>query len=102
MLISEFIDRTGYRPTDREYHSVIEPAYYVYPHDKDSFCHQWLLKRLQTVREYLAGFEKRMRKGEKLSEISEEGYRVACQMHSTFSEKLATLHSKIYGNNHHA
>ncbi len=98
MLISEFIDRTGYRPTDREYHSVIEPAYYDYPHDKDSFCHQWLLNRLKVVREYIAGFEKRMQNGEKLTDISIEGYRFACQMQSTFSEKLILLYNKIYGN----
>lgn len=97
MLITEFIDRTGYRPSDREYHSVIEPAYYVYPHDKDSFCHQWLLKRLSASREYIAGFEKRMKNGEKLSDMAIHGYRIACQMQFTFSEKLILLHNKIYG-----
>ena len=98
MLITEFIDRTGYRPTEREYHDVIEPAYYVYPHDKDAFCREWLIKRLKVLREYIAGFEKRIANCEKMSEMLETGYRVACQMQLQFAEKLILLQRKIYGN----
>lgn len=41
MLISEFIDRTGFRPTDDYYHTVIEPEYNKSDLDKDAWCKQW-------------------------------------------------------------
>lgn len=40
MLVSEFIDRTGYQPTAEEY-AEIEKAYYVFAGDKDAFCRAW-------------------------------------------------------------
>lgn len=40
MLVSEFIDRTGYQPTPDEY-ADIEQAYYAFAGDKDSFCRAW-------------------------------------------------------------
>lgn len=40
MLVSEFIDRTGYQPTAEEY-AGIEQAYYVFEGDKDAFCRAW-------------------------------------------------------------
>lgn len=41
MLISEFIDRTGFRPTENYYHTVIEPEYMKSYLDKDAWCKQW-------------------------------------------------------------
>lgn len=41
MLISEFIDRTGFRPTEDYYHTVIEPEYNKSDLDKDAWCKQW-------------------------------------------------------------
>lgn len=41
MLISEFIDRTGFRPTEDYYHTVIEPEYNRSDLDKDAWCKQW-------------------------------------------------------------
>lgn len=41
MLISEFIDRTGFRPTEDYYHTVIEPEYNRSSFDKDAWCKQW-------------------------------------------------------------
>lgn len=41
MLISEFIDRTGFRPTEDYYHTVIEPEYNRSNIDKDAWCKQW-------------------------------------------------------------
>lgn len=40
MLVSEFIDRTGYQPTAEEY-AEIEQTYYVFKGDKDAFCRAW-------------------------------------------------------------
>lgn len=37
MMISEFIDRTGFEPTAKEY-AKIEDAYYDFNGDKDTFC----------------------------------------------------------------
>ena len=41
MLVSEFIDRTGYRPTADEY-AEIEEAYYVFEGNKDEYCRAWV------------------------------------------------------------
>ena len=41
MLISEFIDRTGFRPTEDYYHTVIEPEYNESNLEKDAWCKQW-------------------------------------------------------------
>lgn len=41
MLISEFIDRTGFRPTEDYYHTEIEPEYNCSNLDKDAWCKQW-------------------------------------------------------------
>lgn len=41
MMMSEFIDRTGYEPTYEEY-SLIEESYYNFGGNKDEFCKQWL------------------------------------------------------------
>ena len=41
MLISEFIDRTGFRPTEDYYHTAIEPEYNASDLEKDAWCKQW-------------------------------------------------------------
>lgn len=40
MLVSEFIDRTGYQPTAEEY-AAIEHEYYHFKGDKDAYCRAW-------------------------------------------------------------
>lgn len=40
MLLSEFIDRTGYQPTAEEY-AAIEHEYYHFKGDKDQYCRAW-------------------------------------------------------------
>lgn len=40
MLISEFIKRTGYKPTDAEFESITK-AYNATSADKDEFCSAW-------------------------------------------------------------
>lgn len=37
MMMSEFIDRTGFEPTTSEYERI-EKAYYDFDGDKDAFC----------------------------------------------------------------
>lgn len=41
MLISEFIDRTGFRPTEDYYRTEIEPEYNRSNLNKDEWCKQW-------------------------------------------------------------
>lgn len=41
MMMSEFIDRTGYHPSYDEYH-YIEESYYEFEGDKNAFCEQWI------------------------------------------------------------
>jgi len=44
MMISEFIERTGYQPDAREYRAI-ERAYYDFDGDKDAFCAHWLKEK---------------------------------------------------------
>lgn len=44
MLISEFIDRTGFRPSHECYEKHIEPQYNSSNLDKDEWCKQWKRK----------------------------------------------------------
>lgn len=42
MQITEFIQKTGFRPTEDYYHNVIEPEYMASKeNDKDVWCKQW-------------------------------------------------------------
>lgn len=41
MLLKEFIERTGFTPTENYYTKVIEPEYMASELDKDQFCKQW-------------------------------------------------------------
>ena len=43
MLVSEFIDRTGYQPSADEYIDI-ESEYNLSPFDKDNFCKMWCKK----------------------------------------------------------
>lgn len=73
MLISEFIERTGYQPTADEY-AVIENEYNNFNGDKDSFCRAW--KRVNPTK---AGQIERERKKaertEKVFQIALKGVR---------------------------
>lgn len=42
MLKEEFVERTGFEPTDDYYHGVIEPAYENSDMDKDAWCAEWV------------------------------------------------------------
>ena len=41
MMMSEFIERTGFEPTAEEYEKI-EDAYYRFDGSKDEFCKNWL------------------------------------------------------------
>ena len=42
MMINEFIERTGFKPTEHYYHSEIEREYEASGMDKDKWCKLWL------------------------------------------------------------
>lgn len=42
MMINEFIERTGYKPSTEEYHYIEESYYESTCIDKNEFCKQWL------------------------------------------------------------
>lgn len=41
MMINEFVDLTGFKPTDDYYHTEIEPIYERSDMDKRDWCKQW-------------------------------------------------------------
>lgn len=45
MLLSEFIERTGFHPTTEEYRRI-EEEYYTFEGDKDAYCRMWRKKHL--------------------------------------------------------
>ena len=49
MMISEFIERTGFEPTASEY-AKIEKAYYDFNGNKDEFCKAFVMKRARITR----------------------------------------------------
>lgn len=70
MMMSEFIERTGYEPSYEEYH-YIEESYYEFPGNKDEFCKQWKkdqkdghwqreLKLMKAMDEMKAQYEKKI------------------------------------------
>jgi predicted nucleic acid-binding Zn-ribbon protein len=42
MMINEFIERTGFKPTEHYYHAEIEREYEASDMDKDKWCKLWL------------------------------------------------------------
>lgn len=67
MLVSEFIERTGYQPTAEEY-ETIERAYMRFVGNKDEFCKEWCKKnadlagqldRIRKKQEYVSGQEEK-------------------------------------------
>jgi len=42
MMINEFIERTGFKPTEYYYHAEIEREYEASDMDKDKWCKLWL------------------------------------------------------------
>lgn len=97
MLISEFIERTGFEPTADEY-AEIENEYIGCDIDKDKFCKQWLknggIQRLCRLRarmiETMANeLESKQRRIDEACETMEK-YRVASQA------KINQLEEKVY------
>lgn len=70
MLVSEFIDRTGYQPTAEEY-AEIERAYYEYDGDKDKFCRAWSKANPHKAGKLWAAIKEQQRLGKVFDKVSE-------------------------------
>ena len=70
MLVSEFIDRTGYQPTAEEY-AEIEQAYYVFDGDKDAFCRAWSKANPHKAGKLWAAIKEQERLGKVFDRVSE-------------------------------
>ena len=70
MLVSEFIDRTGYQPTADEY-AEIEQAYYVFDGDKDAFCRAWCKANPHKTGKLWAAIKEQQRLGKVFDRVSE-------------------------------
>lgn len=70
MLVSEFIDRTGYRPSADEY-AEIEEAYYVFEGDKDQFCRAWVKANPHKAGQLWAAIKEQERLSKVFNNVSE-------------------------------
>lgn len=70
MLVSEFIDRTGYMPTGEEY-AEIEQAYYVFEGDKDAYCRAWCKANPHKAGTYFAAIKEQERLRKVFDKVSE-------------------------------
>lgn len=91
MLKSEFIDRTGYIPSEREYHNVIEPAYMKHPSNKDVFCRDWMVERLAEIRRVMGSVENALKLGNPVTENLLKDYLEYAKMSANFSARLAEI-----------
>lgn len=70
MLVQEFIDRTGYKPSAEEY-AEIEQAYYVFKGDKDAFCRAWSKANPHKAGTYAAKIKEAERKSRVFDKLVE-------------------------------
>ena len=70
MLVSEFIDRTGYQPSAEEY-AEIEQAYYVFDGDKDAFCRAWCKANPHKAGTLWAAIKEQQRLGKVFDKVAE-------------------------------
>lgn len=81
MMMSEFIERTGYQPSAEEY-SFIEDSYYEFNGNKDEFCKWWKKaqksgewKKELSFRQYIKAMEEKHEAEMKDKEETLEFYR---------------------------
>ena len=70
MLVSEFIDRTGYQPTAEEY-AQIEREYYHFKGDKDAYCRAWAKANPTKAGTLWAAIKEQQRLGKVFDKVSE-------------------------------
>lgn len=100
MMMSEFIERTGFEPTAEEY-AEIEAEYIGCDIDKDQFCKQWKknggIQRLsrQRVRR-IKELEDKVAMQNKQHDEMDISYRKSFNnMHDAYEEEVAELKEKI-------
>lgn len=101
MMMSEFVERTGYQPSSEEYEHI-EESYYTFPGNKDEFCKQWKKdykdghwERELTLRKSMAAMQ-----SEYLAKIEEQEeslkfYRKEMDKLRQARKELAEAHNKL-------
>lgn len=77
MMPSEFEERTGYTPSNEEYH-YIEESYYDYNGNKDDFCKAWLKDKKSGAWARELELRKRIDAMMQQSKVERELYTVQC------------------------
>lgn len=77
MMPSEFEERTGYTPSNKEYH-YIEESYYDYNGNKDDFCKAWLKDKKSGAWARELELRKRIDAMMQQSKVERELYTVQC------------------------
>ncbi|MDE6388936.1 MAG: hypothetical protein K2L82_14140 [Lachnospiraceae bacterium] len=88
MMRSEFIERTGFEPTAKEYEKI-EAAYYEYEGDKDAFCKKFKKEDMQRyIRERAIRIDELEREIEKKVREQELNKK-------TYEEEINKLHNEL-------
>lgn len=104
MMKHEFIERTGYTPTDEEYHYIEESYYEAETCSKDEFCKQWLkdnasgkwsmeLRFRKMLDEQKAEYEAKLREKEDDLNWYREAYKALWER----AEKLSAIEKILKG-----
>ena len=113
MLKKEFIERTGFEPSDSDY-KLIEQQYYAFDGDKDAFCKKWMDEngvqklydnavskitqlefRLGDARGEIVKLEKRINKLEKWTPANTTGTRFAQDDYEALISSCNRLNEEI-------
>lgn len=101
MMMSEFIERTGYEPSNEEYH-YIEESYYEFPGNKDEFCKQWKkdqkdghwqreLSLMKAMDEMKAQYEAKLKEKEETLEFYRPYFNSSNLYHKELDEAMEKL-----------
>lgn len=105
MLMSEFVERTGYQPNNEEY-AQIEKSYYAFPGNKDEFCKQWKKdykdgrwERELTLRRRMAVMQAEYLKKIKAQEESLKFYQQELEQAQDKLARLERVFNRVFGAN---
>lgn len=105
MLMSEFVGRTGYQPSNEEY-AHIEESYYTFPGDKNEFCAQWKKdyrdghwERELTLRRRMAVMQAEYLKKIKAQEESLKFYQQELEQAQDKLTRLERVFNRVFGAN---
>ena len=105
MLMSEFVERTGYQPSSEAYEQI-EESYYAFPGNKDEFCKQWKKdykdghwERELTLRRRMAVMQAEDLKKIKAQEESLKFYQQELEQAQDKLTRLERVFNRVFGAN---